>query len=353
MIVSILIFLVILGILVISHEFGHFIVGRLNGVRINEFTVGFGPKLFSFKKGETLFALRLLPFGGACIFDGADGLNDEERELDEHALPNVSPLKRAATLAAGPFANFILAFLFALIVVGFSGADLPVIQTVMEDSAAEEAGLLSGDTIIRIDGERVYLYREVSMISAMNTSGKTFEIEYERDGQRNTVTLTPKYSEEDERYYIGLQGSGEYIKCNALQIFKYGFMEVRYWAKYTVKSLAMLFSGKLGVDSLSGPVGMAEVVGETYEEVKPYGVSSVILTMMELIILLSVNLGIINLLPIPALDGGRLVFALIELITGKKIPPDKEGIVHLVGVIFFIGLMVVVMYHDICRLIGK
>jgi len=353
LIVSLLIFFIILGILVISHEFGHYIVGRLNGVRINEFTVGFGPKLFSFKKGETLFALRLLPFGGACIFDGADGLNDEERELDEHALPNVAPLKRAATLAAGPFANFVLAFLFALIVVGFSGADIPVIQTIMEDSAAEDCGLLAGDKIKKIDGERVFLYREVSMISAMNTNGKAFEIEYERDGKTYTVTLTPKYSDEDERYYIGFRGSGEYMKCNPLQIFKYGYCEVRYWARYTFKSLAMLFTGKLGVDALSGPVGMAEVVGETYEEVKPYGISSVILTMMELLILLSVNLGILNLLPIPALDGGRLVFALIELITGKKIPPDKEGIIHLVGVIFFIGLMVVVMYHDIMRLIGK
>lgn len=352
MIVTIILFLVILGILVISHEFGHYIVGRLNGVRVNEFTVGFGPKLLSFRRGETLFALRLLPFGGACIFDGAEPELDEEggKELDEHALPNVSAVKRAATLAAGPFANFVLAFLFALIIVGFSGADLPVINMIMEDSAAEECGMQAGDIIRKIDGEHIHLYREVSMISAMNMDGSSLDIEYERDGQRYTVTLTPKYSEADARYYIGFRGAGEYIECNPLQIFQYGFYEVEYWARYTVKSLGMLINRKVGMDALSGPVGMAEVVGDTYEEVKPYGISSVILTMMNLMVLLSVNLGILNLLPLPALDGGRLVFALFEMITGRKVPPKYEGIVHLIGVVFFLLLMIVIMYHDIMRL---
>lgn len=350
MIVSIIMFLIMLGILVISHEFGHFIVGKKNGVRVNEFMVGFGPKIFSFTKGETLFSLRLLPFGGACVFDGADGVTDEDKELDEHALPNVSPIKRALTLAAGPFANFILAFLFALIVVGFGGTDRPVITQIMEDSAALECGLQEGDIIRKIDGEHIHVYREISMISAMNTNGKTLEIEYERDGERKNVILTPKYSEKDQRYYIGFIGSGEYIRCNPFQIFQYAFYEIQYWARYTVKSLGMLITGNVGVDALSGPVGMAEMVNDTYEEVKPYGVSSIILTMMNLVILLSVNLGILNLLPLPALDGGRLVFALVELITGKKIPPEKEGFVHLIGVVCFLILMVVIMYHDIMRI---
>ena len=350
MIVSILLFIIIIGLLIISHEFGHFIVGTMCGVRVNEFTVGFGPKLFSFKKGETLFALRLLPFGGACIFDGGEPISDDEKVLDEHSLPNVSPLKRAATLAAGPFANFILAYVISLIVVGFCGADLPTIGQIIEGSAAEEAGLESGDLITKIDGERVHLYREVSMISAMYDSGESMTIEYMRDGEKYTVVLTPKYSEEDGRYYIGFRGGGEILDCNPLQIFRYSAYEVRYWMKYTVKSLMMLFTGKLGMDALSGPVGMAEVVNDTYEEVKPYGWSSVIFTMMNLLILLSVNLGIINLLPLPALDGGRLIFAFIEIVTGHKVPPEKEGIIHLVGMVAFVVLMIVVMYHDIARL---
>lgn len=350
MIVTIILFLIILGILVISHEFGHYIVGTMCGVRVNEFTVGFGPKLFSFKKGDTLFALRLLPLGGACIFDGVEGLLDEDKALDEHSLPNAAPLKRAATLAAGPFANFILAFLFALIVVGFSGVDLPTIGTVIEGSAAEDAGLMEGDLITRIDGEHIHLYREVSMISAMYSGGKSMEIEYERNGEKNTVVLTPEYSEEDGRYYIGFRGGADIIKCGPFEIFKYAFFEVEYWMRYTVKSLGMLFTGKIGMEALSGPVGMAEIVNDTYEEVKPYGLSSVILTMMNLLILLSVNLGILNLLPIPALDGGRLLFALIELVSGRRVPPEKEGLIHLAGMVAVMALMAVVMYHDIARL---
>lgn len=350
MIVSIILFILIIGLLIISHEFGHYIVGTMCGVRVNEFTVGFGPKLFSFKKGDTLFALRLLPLGGACIFDGIEGIGEDDKQLDEHSLPNVAPLKRAATLAAGPFANFILAFVFALILVGYTGADLPVIDSIIEGSAAEEAGLMPGDVITRIDGEHVHLYREVSMFSAMYDGGRSVELEYERDGERFSVVLTPKYDAEDDRYYIGFRGGADILDCNPFQIFQYALYEVQYWMRYTVKSLGMLFTGKLGVDSLSGPVGMAEVVSDTYEEVRPYGLISVILTMMNLLVLLSVNIGIINLVPLPALDGGRLIFALIELVTGRRVPPEKEGLIHLVGMIAVLVLMVIVMYHDIARL---
>lgn len=351
MIVSILIFLLMLGILVISHEFGHYIVGKINEIRIKEFTVGFGPKLFSFYRGETLFALRLLPFGGACIFDGMEPEENEESTYDEHSLPNASALKRITTMAAGPLANLLLAFVCAIIVIGFSEVDLPVINEIMPNSAAEECGIMPGDTIRKIDGERIHLYREISMISAMNMDGEPIVIEYERAGQRYVATLKPKFDDAAQRYYIGFYGSGQYIKCNPIQIFQYGVYEIQYWARYTVKSLGMLFTGKVGVNSLSGPVGMAEIVDETYDEVKPYGISAIILTMLNLMTLLSVNLAILNLLPIPALDGGRLLFALIELITGKKVPPEKEGVVHLIGMAFFFILMIVIMYHDIIRII--
>lgn len=348
---TIIFFIIIIGLLITSHEFGHYLVGTMCGARVNEFTVGFGPKLFSFYKRDTLFCVRLLPFGGACIFDGMEGILDGE-ELDEHALPNLPPIKRAATLIAGPFANFLLSFLLALIVVGFSGADLPVIGEVIEDSAAYDAGLQAGDVIKKIDGEHIHLYREVSMISSMYAGGKTMTIEYERDSERYTVQVTPRYSETDGRYYIGIRGGGAYIKCNPLNLFAYSFYEVQYWMRYTVKSLGMLFTGRLGIDALSGPVGMANMVNDTYEEVKPFGIASVILTMMNLLLLLSINVGVINLLPLPAFDGGKLIFALIELVTGKRVPPEKEAIVHLVGTVLVVALMIVVMYHDIARLFG-
>lgn len=350
MVMSIVLFLIMFGVLVISHEFGHFLIGTKSGIRVKEFTVGMGPVLVKKKKGETDFSLRLLPFGGACIFDGDDGVASEAGDNDEHLFQNVPVWNRIATLFAGPFFNFLLAYICALIVVTFSGTDLPIIQQIMPDSAAEDAGLMPGDKITKIDGMRIHIYREVSLNSALNMDGASMELQYERDGKKYDVTIVPKYSEEDARYYIGFSGS-EYLKCNPFQVFKYSLYEVQYWARYTIKSLGMLIRGKIGMESLSGPVGMAEFVGDTYEEVKPYGLSSVVLTMLNLVILLSVNLGIMNLLPLPALDGGRLVFQFVEVVRGKPVPPEKEGLVHMAGLIAFMILMVVVMYNDIMRIV--
>lgn len=349
MIIKIILFLIIFGIVVISHEFGHFLIGKRNGIRVVEFAVGMGPTLFSFQKGETKYSLKLLPFGGACIFDGEDGLSEEDGVIDEHSFIRANVWARIATVFAGPFFNFLLAFAFSLIMVAFNGSDKPVVQQIMEDSAAQEAGILAGDEIRRINGERICIYREVSLISALN-QGEPMEIEIERDGEIKNVTLTPLYNDEDARYYIGLRGSGELIKCNPAQVFQYGIYEVRYWVKATYKSLFMLIQGRAKKEDVSGPIGMAQFVGETYDEAKTYGVATVVFTMINIVILLSVNLCIFNLLPIPALDGGRLVFMILEVIRGKPIPPEKEGMVHFAGLVALMILMVFVMYNDIMRI---
>lgn len=349
MIITIILFLIIFGIVVISHEFGHFFIAKRNGIRVVEFAVGMGPTLFSFQKGETKYSLKLLPFGGACMFDGEDGVMAEDGVVDEHSFIRANVWARITTVFAGPFFNFLIAFAFSLIMVAFNGSDRPVVQGIMENSAAQDAGILVGDEIHSINGERIFIYREVSLISALN-HGENMEIEIERNGNVQTVTLTPKYSAEDDRYYIGLLGPGENIECNPAQVFQYGIYEVRYWIKATYKSLIMLLQGKAKKEDVSGPIGMAQFVGDTYEEVKPYGISSVIFTMINIVILLSVNLGIFNLLPIPALDGGRLVFMFLEVIRGKPIPPEKEGMVHFAGLVVLMILMVFVMYNDIMRL---
>lgn len=315
-----------------------------------EFAVGMGPTLFSFQRGETKYSLKLLPIGGACMFDGEDGVMTENGEADEHSFLKANVWARIATVFAGPFFNFVLAFVFSLIVVAFNGSDRPVVQQLMEDSAAEEAGILPGDEILRINGERIHLYREVSLISAMN-KGETLEIKIKRDGEEQNITIVPRYDAQDGRYYIGLRGAGEYFKCNPLQVFQYGIYEVRYWVKATYKSLLMLLQGQATKDDVSGPIGIAQFVGDTYDEVKDYGISSVVFTMMNIIILLSVNLGIMNLLPLPALDGGRLVFMFLEVIRGKPVSPEKEGLVHFAGLVVFMILMVFVMYNDIMKII--
>ena len=349
-IVSILIFILILGVIVISHEFGHFIIARRSGIRVNEFDVGFGPTLLKKRVGDTDFCLKILPFGGACIFEGMDTLEEGEREaLAPDAFPNAPVGSRIATVLAGPVANFIIGYIFAMIIVAFCGTDLPVIYKVMDDSAAMEAGLEDGDRIVKIGNETIHLYREVSLYSMMNY-GEPLKITYERDGVRNTVTVTPKYDEEAGRYYIGILGAGQAHECSAIEVFQYGFYEIEYWMKVTLKSLGTIFTGHFSKDDVSGPVGVVQVVNDTYTEAQPYGPMVVVMSLLNLATLLTINLGIINLLPLPALDGGRLVFLILEAIRGKPIPPEKEGMVHLAGFMALMALMVFVLFNDISRL---
>ncbi len=358
MIRTIILFIIVFGLVVISHELGHFLIGRKNGIRVVEFAVGMGPTLFSFMAGDTKWSLKLLPFGGACMFEGEDGMEREEsgekvREEtgDGVAFTEAGVWARIATVFAGPFFNFILAFIIAVILCVFTGADLPVVGTVMENSAASEAGLRQGDVITKIGHEPIHFYREVSMISSLN-HGETMEITYERDGEKSVTVLTPQYSEEDGRYYMGITNGGAYLECNPLQVFQYGFYEVEYWVKLTYKSLAMLLKGQVTKDDVAGPVGIAQVVGESYDQAeKSYGTSYAILMMLQIVVLLSVNLGIMNLLPLPALDGGRLVFMLVEVVRGKPVPPEKEGMVHFAGLVVLMVLMVFIMYNDIMRLV--
>ena len=381
MIRTIILFIIIFSIVVISHELGHFIIGRRNGIRVVEFSVGMGPTLFSYVKGGIKYSLKLLPIGGACMFDGEDGMAQEERdeagsirrragveadlplvetgggmysqtiEAEGAAFPEAGVWKRIATVFAGPFFNFILAFVVAVVLTAFSGADLPVIGQLSENSAAEEAGLQPGDRITKINRERIHFYREVIVISSLN-QGEPLEVHYERNGEKGVAHVQPRYDAQAGRYYMGFAGAGEYLKCNPLQVFQYGFYEVEYYVKTTYKSLGMLIRGKVTKDDVSGPIGIAQFVGESYDQAEEnYGTSSAILTMLEIVVLLSVNLGILNLLPLPALDGGRLLFMLIEVVRGKPVSPEKEGMVHFAGLVVLMVLMVFIMYNDIMRLV--
>lgn len=351
--VSILLFIVIFSVIVISHEFGHFILAKANGIRVVEFAVGMGPTICAFHKGETKYSLKLLPFGGACMFDGEDGLNMEEGSAPEPgSFLAANVWSRISCVIAGPLFNFLLAFIFSLIVVGYCGTDLPVLEQVTEGGAAETAGLQTGDIIKEINGENIHLYREVSLISMLN-QGESMEIVYERDGEKHETTVNPIYDEAAGRYYMGIYGRGTYIECKGFKLLQYSAYEVQYWMRATFKSLGMILHGNVSKDDVSGPVGIAQVVGETYEATKDHGASTVLFSMMNIAILLSVNLGVLNLLPLPALDGGRLVFLFVEVIRGKPVPPEKEGMVHFIGLVVFMVLMVLVMYNDIMRLFGR
>lgn len=347
MIVSVIIFIIIFGVLVTSHELGHLLIAKSGGIKVYEFFVGMGPTIWKKQRGDTVYSIRLLPIGGACVFENLDAVAEGKAAPEENSFRNAPVWRRIATSFGGPLANFIIAYVMAVIMVSFSAWDYPVINKMTDNSAATEAGLLPGDKVISIDGENVYMASEVSMISQF-AEGSPMDIVYERDGVRHETTLIPKYSEEDRRYYMGVY-LGEYGEVKGAEALKYAWYEVRYCFKVTYRSLALLVKGKMNKDDVSGPVGMVKIVDDAYEEVKPYGLSSVVLTMMSLAILLSVNLGVMNLLPIPGLDGGRLIFQFIEVIIGKPVPPEKEGLVHMVGTIALLGLMVFVLFNDITK----
>lgn len=347
MIMTIILFILVFGLIVISHEFGHYLLARVNGIHVVEFSIGMGPKLLHFKKKETEYSLRFFPIGGACIFEGEDGKNESG---GAGSFQNAPVWSRISTVIAGPLFNFLLAFLLALVIVWFAGSDKPVINGLIEDYPAQEAGIMPGDVITRMNGERIYLAREISINTYLNQE-KDMTLTYKRDGKEYEVTVTPKYHEEDGRYLIGFYGYGEAVDCKNINIFRYTYYEVRYSFKATIKSLGMLVSGKANKDDISGPIGIAQVIGEVSQQAAPEGIFVVILNMMNIALVLSVNLGVLNLLPLPALDGGRLVFLLIEAVRGKPVPPEKEGMVHFAGFVILMILMVFVMYNDIMRII--
>lgn len=349
MAVSIICFIIIFCVIVVSHEFGHFIIAKKNGIHVVEFFIGMGPTLFSFVKGDTKYSLKLLPIGGACVFEGEDGLETENGELSEGAFPKAPVWARFATVLAGPLFNFITAYLMAIIIVWACGVSLPVVADVTEGGQAQAEGMQAGDVIKEMNGKNIHLWDQVYLFSFTN-QGEPVDIVYERGGEEYSITIQPQFSQEDNRYYLGLLGVGEYQKCSVPQVFQYAFYSMEYWVQYTFKSLSMLVQGQLTKDDVSGPVGMVMMVDETYDAVKDTGMVNVILTMINIALLLSVNLGILNLLPLPALDGGRLVFLLIEAIRGKPIPPEKEGMVHLGGMMALMLLMVLVLFNDISKI---
>jgi len=238
----------------------------------------------------------------------------------------------------------------AMIMVSMIQINLPVIR-VPETGPALEAGLQTGDRILSLNDEKIYLFEEMMLFNRVN-GGKELDIIFERDGQRMETTLQPEYNEESANYMFG-------VYCNAaaeetgIARLKYAWYEIRYCVKNTYKSLLMLVQGQVKSEEVSGPVGIAvNVVGKTYDMAKEYGWQTVLVNMLNITLLLTVNLGIINLLPIPALDGGRLIFLLLEVIRGKPIPPEKEGMVHFAGLVFFLGLMVVVLFNDLKNIFG-
>lgn len=342
---GIILAILLFSAIVIFHELGHFTLAKLNGIRVDEFSLGLGKTLFGKQIGETKFSVKLLPFGGACMM----GEDDAEDVLDG-SFNSKSVWARMSVIVAGPVFNFIMALAFATIIIAWIGYDAPVVAGVEQGYAAAEQGMKSGDVIKKLNGKNVHLWKEISLANLMNFDAEPMELTYERAGKETTITLEPRQLKEDYAPRMGFYSSGEYTKANFFESVQYGVYTLKYWIHYTFESIKMLCTGKIGFNQLSGPIGIMNKVDDIYKEASPEGWQIILLNLLNLAVFISANLGVMNLLPIPALDGGRLVFLLIEAIRGKRIAPEKEAMVNEIGFRLLMALMIVVLVQDIIRL---
>ncbi|MGX8773872.1 MAG: RIP metalloprotease RseP [Bacillota bacterium] len=326
--------LIIFCLLIFVHELGHFMVAKACGVKVNEFAIGMGPAIFSRQKGETKYSIRIFPIGGYCAMEGEDEDSDEPR-----ALNNQPAWQRACILAAGSVMNFITCVILLIIIAFWAGTATTTIDQVVDGSPAQKAGIVSGDTIVSVDGEAINEWDD--LIQAIGYSdNETAEIVVERDGQQETLTAELEYDKDAGRNMIGITPAVEHSAAKAIPggIKNTGSMTVM---MYTV--LKQLFTGEVSVKELSGPVG---IVYATSEAAK-----SGIMYVIYLAALLSLNLAIINMLPFPALDGGRLLFLVIRLFTGKRVSDETEGKIHFIGICLLFALMIYVTFNDVIKFI--
>ena len=331
------------GMLVIVHEFGHFITAKRGGVQVNEFWIGMGPTLLKKEHNGTLYCLKLLPFGGACVMEGED-----EESASEHAFGKASLPRRMLIVAAGALMNFLVGFLIVLAVIQPNGPNGGYIVSTIDSvdpasTAAAAGGLQAGDEILEVDGYNILLRSDFEIALARGAD-TTYEVVVRRDGEKITlpaVVLEATIEGEDGRKMIGLtfaeqpDSIGMHVNMAVRTSLNY--------ARLVWVSLGMLVSGQVGVDQLSGPVGVASVMATTAS----YSISA----FLQLVAFISINLGVMNLLPLPALDGGRLVFLIIEGIRRKPVPAKYEGYIHAAGLMLLLALMVYVTGQDIVRLI--
>ncbi len=431
-VINILLAILVISLVIIFHEFGHFLLAKVNGIEVVEFSLGMGPRILSKQIGKTRYSWKLFPLGGSCQMLGEDEGNHEPGSFNSKNV-----WQRISVVLAGPLFNFILAFGLAAIVIGYVGIDTPYVSQVdarvaaqadlqpgdiikkynnhsismgrelslyeqldgiddetitlvverdgkeielsyepfvryylgimysvnqktpepmelsgvTKDGAAEKAGLKAGDVITAIGTKKISSGNEFSAyMDEHPLDGKEIRLTYVRDGKEATVTVTPTFS---ETYSLGFEYNlYNREKQSALGVIKYSALELKYWVKATVKSLGYMLQGKASSEDIGGPVRvvseMSNVVEESYET---DGALYAALNLINWAILLSANLGVMNLLPIPALDGGRLLFFIIEVIRGKKMDPNKEGFIHFIGFVLLMILMLFIFFNDIRNLI--
>ena len=334
----VLLALLLLGVLITAHEAGHFLAARACGIEVEEFSMGMGPKLLQRRSGRgTLITLRLLPIGGYCQFYGED-----RKEGDRRGFNNQPIWKRAVTVASGPLMNFAVALLVIVLYMSALGLLTTVPRVGDVEPHAAEAGLMAGDTLLAVNGVDV---TDVSTVltEISGSAGENVTLHVRRGGEELDVVIEPFYDEEVARYRVGFTFAQERVRISLLQ-------SIPFSVSYNVESVRLIvqtlknlvFKGE-GVSDVTGPVGTVYVI----QEVTQQGGIDIYL---ELLALISVNLGVMNLLPIPGLDGSRLLFLLVEAVRRKPVKRELEGAIHGAGFILLMALMVALTYKDIMQI---
>ena len=352
--VSIIIAIIVFGIIIIVHEFGHFIAAKKSGVRVNEFAIGMGPKLFSKQYGETKYSLRLLPIGGYCSMEGEDKSSEDDR-----AFCKKSVTKRIIIVAAGALMNLVLGFIFIVIMTSMNDTYAGTTISWFEDNASSQAsGLQVGDRVININGMHIFTDTDFAYQLQSDKDG-VFDMTVIRDGEKKELkdvkfSLTEnEKSEKTSSLHIDFKV--EPIERSIRSIASQSWRRSVSYARLIWVSLGDLLTGQYKINDLSGPVGIVTAISDVVSnETTDTGINwhELLQNLFSMAALISINVGIFNLLPLPALDGGRLIFLIVEGIRRKPISPEKEGAVHFVGLALLMMLMLYVTFNDVVKLIN-
>lgn len=343
--ISIIIAILIFSIIIAIHEFGHFAVAKLCGVKVNEFSIGMGPCLLKKKKGDTQYSLRALPIGGYCAMEGEDSKSE-----DGNAFCNKSVPRRVAIVVAGATMNLILGFLL-LVITTVINAPITTTQVSWfeENASSHSTGLEIGDKIIKCNGMRIFTDMDLSYQFQTDEDGK-FDLVVIRDGEEKTLEGV-SFAKQDNVLHIDFKVAPQ--KAGPLSVLSYAGRSTLSYGRLIYISLGDLISGTYHLNDLSGPVGIVDAIGDVIEnETKQSSIDWQALwnRILSMAAFITINVGLFNLLPLPALDGGRLIFLLIEAVTRHPVKPEHEGMVHFIGIILLLLLMVIVTFNDIRKL---
>ena len=328
--------IVVFMLVVLLHEAGHFTVAKLCGIKVNEFSIGMGPKLYSKQKGETKYSLRALPIGGYVAMEGEEEASDDPRSFN-----NVSVGKRMAVVIAGAFMNFVLAIVAFFICALIIGVSTNNIGEIIPQTPAYHSELKVNDKVLKVNNVETDNWQKTTNLIASTPKGEDVNLMVQRNGKNINIKIKPEYK--DGRAVIGIKTKTEKKFGHAL---KAGFLNTWYIVESVFQVLKMLFTGEASVKMLAGPVGVISMIGQE--------TSKGFIYLVNILAIISANLGVVNLLPIPALDGGKFIFLLIEKITGKPISEKVEGYLSVAGFGLLIVLMLyVTVFGDLSRIFGR